>query len=77
MSKEKSADTKRCGLCYGSGRPQGYVLKNGNPCVRCGGYKTIPISCNNPVGLTSREEEQVKIENGERRKEKYDEFVRK
>ena len=55
--------TKPCNLCKGTGEPKGYVLYNNNPCVRCGGYKTIPISSDNPNHLTQKEKKQIKIEN--------------
>ena len=61
--KAREGITKRCWLCYGTGEPRGYVLKNGNPCVRCGGYKTVPLSSNNSSELTQREKEQIQIEN--------------
>lgn len=54
-----------CRLCRGAGRPVGYVLLNDNPCVRCGGYKTISDSCDNPKDLTQQEKKQIELENKE------------
>ena len=59
----KEVITETCGLCHGTGEPRGYVLKNGNHCVRCGGYQTIPLSNNNSSELTQWEKEQIQIEN--------------
>jgi len=54
---------KCCLLCNGTGQPKGYILHNKNPCIRCGGYKTIPDSSDNPSHLTKKERAQIKIEN--------------
>ena len=61
----KKGITKTCALCKGTGEPRGYILKNGNPCVRCGGYQTISVTCDNLPELTQREKEQIEIENAD------------
>lgn len=55
--------TQGCNLCTGKERL--FIrLKNGNPCVRCGGYGSISISCDNPVGTSAKDQKQIDIENG-------------
>lgn len=52
-----------CNLCQGSGK-MFPALKNGNPCVRCGGYGSFSHGSANPGFLTTEEERQVRIEQG-------------
>ena len=52
----KKPQIQKCLLCNGSGKYRQYI------CVRCGGYGTIPNSCDNPKTETSKDTYQYELE---------------